>query len=401
MTFLLNSDKGAYIWGCGLLGRSLFAAINRRGLADKVAGFIDSNAKMQGTSFQEKIVYPPDVAGGSRVIVAAAKKTAPIFEQLARSGVEGCDIFDVSRCPELGHWSIELVNGCNLKCPSCPRGNYGNTMGKKIMPVELFSKIIKHISKIDEFVSYIAIYNWGDSLLYPYLPQILEILNDGKFYIAASSNLSMPKPDLDSVAKHLRCGELRVSVSGFSSDIYGRSHKGGNIDTVKRNMVKLREKLTEYNNNDIQVKVVYHIYKHNLHQVKLMEDFATELGFVFDPIKAILFPVEHLTDFVESGSSRSVEFNSMADNMLESVESVLQRGREEKLCKFWRQNNVDVDGAVTLCCISFDRNINTIADTILQIETTDELLRRKTVHPTCRKCMHYKINQFVWGDLWV
>ena len=393
----------AWIWGAGLLGRSLYSVLKRNGLADLVIGFVDSNPTVQGQSFLGLPVKSPAVVGNDgRVIVAAAKAVEAIYRKPVESaGLKIENVFDVNRYPELGHWSVEIVGACNLKCPSCPRGNFGSVTGKRIMRPEQFAAMIDHIEKINRWTSYVAIYNWGDTLLHPNLKEILDILNARRFYIAASSNLSMPKPDIETVAQNLRCGELRISLSGFTQEIYGRSHRGGDIELVKSNMRRLRACLDAADNKDIQVKVVYHIYKHNAHEVPLMREFAESLGFVFDPIKAILFPVEHMIDYLEKGCSSSVDFNEMADYMLEPLGEVLQRGTPHDVCKFWKQNNVDVDGAVTLCCITFDRTRNTIADNLLVEESVGSLIERKRSHPMCTECMSHRIDQFVWGDLWV
>jgi len=402
MSDFLADDQPAYIWGAGLLGRSIYASINRNGLSRKIVGFVDSNPSVQGKSFLNIPVLGPDVLKrDDKIIVAAAKNDAPILDFAARIGIAATHIFSLNRYPELGHWSVEVVGACNLRCPSCPRGNYTATAGKRVMKPDQFAEVVSHIDRIDPAASYIAIYNWGDTLLHPNLSDIIDVLNEKKFYIAASSNLSMPKPDLESVAKKLRCGELRISLSGFTQEIYGQSHRGGDIEVVKSNMRKLRQALDDHKNADIQVKVIYHIYKHNQHEVDLMRAYAESLDFVFDQIKAILFPVEHMIDYVSKGGSSSDDFNRMADNMLHPVAEVLQRGEPRIVCKFWKQNNVDVDGAVTLCCITFDRLKNTIVDNVLDVRGIGEIMSRKVVHPTCQVCMAHKIDQFVWGDLWV
>jgi len=397
-------SKGpAWIWGAGLLGRSLYSVLKRNGLSGQVAGFIDSNPTVQGRSFLGVPVEGAAAIGPrGRVIVAAAKNVEAIYHRLVDSAEAGSEnVFDINRYPELGHWSIEIVGACNLKCPSCPRGNFGTVAGKRVMRPERFAAIVDHIAKIDRGTSYVAIYNWGDTLLHPNLKEILDILNERLFYIAASSNLSMPKPNLETIAQELRCGELRISLSGFTQEVYGRSHRGGDIELVKSNMRQLRACLDAAGNHDIQVKVVYHVYKHNAHEVSLMKEFAESLGFVFDPIKAILFPVEHMMDYLDKGCSSSEDFNNMAEYMLEPLRQVLRRGSPHSICKFWKQNNIDVDGAVTLCCITFDRTRNTIAHDVLAEGSVGALLARKRSHPMCSGCMSHSIDQFVWGDLWV
>jgi len=395
--FLNNSSEETYIWGNGLRGRALYAGIRRLGLEKKINGFIDSNARLNNSTFLGKKIIKPKLNKNFKIINCVSKFGGEITKYFKSD-----DILDTNEFSDLGHWSIELMDVCNLKCPSCPRGNYEKIKNEKnYMDVSNFQEIVNHIEKIDKMSSYIALYNWGDPLLHPKLHKIFEYLNKKKYYVALSSNLSMPKPNLSLIAKKIKCGELRISLSGFTQETYGKTHNKGNIELVKENMILLSRELKNKNNKDIQVKVVYHIYKHNIHEVELMKKFSENLNFTFDPIKAILFPVEHLINYVERGTTSSIEFNSMVDNMLEPVNQVLARGASSsKKCKFWDQHDIMVDGSVNLCCITYDNFKNRAANDILNITDSNELTTRKRNHPTCIKCMNYNIDQFVWGDLW-
>jgi MoaA/NifB/PqqE/SkfB family radical SAM enzyme len=394
-------NQNVYIWGAGLMGRSFYTMISRHGLSENVKGFIDINTSTIGKSFAgKKIFAPTELKNNTSIIIAVAKDSASIKEFLLENNLE-VNFFDLNNYQELGHWSIEIVGACNLRCPSCPRGNFTQPEGKKFMKYEAVIDTVNHIFKIDPSTSYIALYNWGDTFLYKNLSKLLEELSKLDIYIATSSNLSMPKPDLETLVKNLRKGELRISLSGFTQDIYEYSHEGGNIEIVKKNMVLLKNLIEKYNNYDLQVKVVYHKYKHNIHEVELMKKFSEDLGFSFDPINAILFPVEHILDYLDFGIAKSEKFNKMANNLLMPLNELLKDSARSNTCKFWKQNDIDVDGGVTLCCITFDRNINTVANSIFEIDNLDSLLKKKMSNPLCGKCMNRKVDRFVWGDLWV
>ena len=83
---------------------------------------------------------------------------------------------------------IDIVGTCNLRCPSCPTGNFlppdftsvprpTGTMSPELFR-EIALKIAKHQNPCDTFL---GLYNYGEPLLHPKLTKILEISNELNF----------------------------------------------------------------------------------------------------------------------------------------------------------------------------------------------------------------------------
>jgi hypothetical protein len=75
---------------------------------------------------------------------------------------------------------------------------------------------------------------------------------------------------------------FRISLSGFTQEVYGYTHRGGNIERVKQHMVELAE-AKRRQNATTNIHVLYHRYKHNLRDEASMRDFAHGPGIGFQP----------------------------------------------------------------------------------------------------------------------
>src|ERR1043166_7778035 len=93
-----------------------------------------------------------------------------------------------------------------------------------------------------------------------------------------SSNLNVLREPEALLAEHP--DYLRVSVSGFTQEIYARGHREGDIERVKHNMGRLAAARDAVQSNT-HIEVYYHRYADNAHELPLMQDFAASLGFPF------------------------------------------------------------------------------------------------------------------------
>ncbi len=83
---------------------------------------------------------------------------------------------------------IENSADCNLRCPACPTV-YAPDYPRKIMPMDLFEKILSHIST--EYFSKCALMGWGEPLLDSTYFVKLNLLKKKGFFVGSTSNFTL------------------------------------------------------------------------------------------------------------------------------------------------------------------------------------------------------------------
>lgn len=290
------------------------------------------------------------------------------------------------------NYIIEVVGTCNLRCPSCPVGNLGDAgRGRGFMDVGLFSQIVDKIRREapSKHVS-LWLFNWGEPLLHPEIARMIRIGREAGFPVVLSSNLNH-KHDF---RKAIEAGpsQLIISTSGFTQDVYRRTHRRGDIEVVKANMRKLREHMDEFR-SQMTVNVAYHLYRHNLLDANPMAAYAQSLGFRFDPTIAFLQPIEKLVQAVErrlEGEDRNV-----VDLMLEHpiLGKILRREKLSGVTDCSLRTNmmtINHDGAVALCCGVYESQ-NMLGVNFLDL-THEQLQARKYEHDFCKTCFKHGFN---------
>src|SRR3979411_1097275 len=79
--------------------------------------------------------------------------------------VQHCLRQRLSRCQRAGHYYfIDVVGSCNLRCPSCPGGNWGPPAAKGTMDVDRFRRVIDKIVSWHDRSQHlwVDLYNWGE-----------------------------------------------------------------------------------------------------------------------------------------------------------------------------------------------------------------------------------------------
>lgn len=292
-------------------------------------------------------------------------------------------------------FNIDVLGSCNLRCPSCPVGNSRDVkLPTGFMDPPLLAAIIaKAKSECD--VSGVGLYNWTEPILHPRLPELIRIVESNGLPCYLSSNLNQMR-NIDAVLAENPHG-FRISLSGFTQAAYGYTHRGGDIEHVKRNMVELadarkRQKATT------SIHVLYHRYKHNLADEAPMRQFAHSLGIGFEGVWAFMMPLEKILAYVNDDPTEAVvtdEDHALIDNLalpLKEAIAASERHRDQP-CKLRdEQMTLDFEGNVQLCCATFDSRRFTLAKYLSC--SFEELQRRKYAHDMCGRCMRRGVHVY-------
>lgn len=394
------ADRPVYLWGARQDGLSMCKVLERLGCPP--AGFIDNSVSMQGKMVLEYAVHAP-----TEILAVSSPKpyiiiTSPFFadeisEQCIAAGLATPEDFIVHSEVQQFDYQIDISGPCNLRCISCPQGNFGMKPKAGFMDNLTFEKVLTKIIAEDPFVGAVSLYNWGEPLLNPHLPEILQIANSKGIHTAISSNLNMEK-DFTDVIK-ARPTWFRVSVSGFGES-YEVTHTGGSWPLFLHNIHRLKELMDEYH-PDMQVEVFYHIYRHNNGEdLRKMKELCDQLGFTFRFRHAALAPLENIEAVIE-GRPLSPEAEMTRQLQIFPVEEVMEiaRRQQDRPCFYKRCLWITWDLRVANCMEWFSPDLSLVPDDFLSTPLKKIIAARKD-NEFCNRCQEKAIHRcyVVYGD---
>jgi MoaA/NifB/PqqE/SkfB family radical SAM enzyme len=279
----------------------------------------------------------------------------------------------------------DLVGSCNLKCPSCPMGSMRGVNPKGFTSDELFFAILDKLKREFAHCRQLHFYNWTEPLLHPRIGDYCEAASQMGFHTHLSSNLNH-LPDAEGI---LRSGikTLRISLSGFTQPTYAIGHAGGDIEKVKVNMQRLAA-ARDATRSSARIHVYFHKYRHNLHELGLMESLARDLGFDFLADWAYLMPLEKVLVHVDgtlSESERAFADAHFVPRLEDGLRLMRDSGAATRPCELIEQLVLDHRGRARLCCATFDHRANDLGD-YLQLDWR-ALQQSRYAHDTCSACM--------------
>jgi len=291
------------------------------------------------------------------------------------------------------HFHVDILGTCNLTCPSCPVGNSANIKAPTgHMSLELLDKILKKATAECEVTGF-ALYNWTEPLLHPKLPDMIRLIRSYEINCLLSANLNLIK-NINAVME-ANPGGLRITVSGFTQEQYGWTHRDGDIEVVKKNMAEVA-RAKERSGATTNVTVGFLRYLGNHDDELKMKEYATSLGFGFEPLWAYLMPLEKVLAYAEPDSI-DVELTHDDRELINRLALPLDRSIEvakkykERPCNLRdRQMALNFRGEVMLCCTVYDQGKYKLAnflDTPL-----DELQDVKYRHSMCGSCMKHGLH---------
>jgi len=393
-------NRDVYLWGARQDGLSMCRVLERFGLHP--AGFIDNSVSLQGKSVLNYPVHAPGEIlsrTGPRpyIIITSPFFADEISEQCAAAGLKSPDDFMTHADLQRFDYQIDISGPCNLRCISCPQGNFGPKAKGGFMDAATFEKVLGKVLSEDPFVGAVSLYNWGEPLLNPHLPEILRIAESKGIHTAISSNLNIEK-NLTEVIK-ARPTWFRVSVSGFGAS-YEVTHTGGSWPLFEGNLRRLKE-LQDLHHPDLQVEVFYHIYRHNNGEdFQKMRALCDRLGFTFRFRHAALAPLENV-DAVIGGRPISPEAERTRELQIFPVEEVMEiaRSQKERPCYYKRCLWITWDLRVAQCMEWFSPELSLVPGDFLSTPL-EEIVKAREQSAFCRGCQEKALHRcyVVYGD---
>jgi MoaA/NifB/PqqE/SkfB family radical SAM enzyme len=292
---------------------------------------------------------------------------------------------------------IDVIGACNVRCPTCPVGNFPEAaQAQGLMTPELLDRILAK-ARSECVLDSVGLYNWTEPLLHPRIADLVRIVHSHGVPCLLSANLNLAR-NLEALLKE-NPEFLRVTVSGFTQETYGITHKRGQIERVKANMTELARVRTEVGART-GVQVGYLRYLTNLHEEQAMRQFAEGLGFEFLPMWAFMLPLEKVLGYrgepgfeVPTAEDRRT-INMLALPLDEALDAARLNGNR-RCGLLENQVAMDVKGDVQLCCNVYDPAKYTIANFLdTPLERIQGLRHAGT---TCAACMKHGAHDYYVG----
>lgn len=301
----------------------------------------------------------------------------------------------VSRLPKFSFIIDPLGFGaCNLTCPSCPVGNMPEVSNPKglLEPALLRSILEKAVAECN--LEFVCLYNWTEPLLHPHLPELLRVIRSFGIPCELSTNLNKMK-NIEAVLAE-NPTRLKISTSGFTQDVYSITHRGGDIEVVKRNMMELVETKKRVGSTT-EIDLLFHRYKGNLHDELPMKNYCAELGIHFVPMWAFMIPVEKVMSYMDRDGevAISAEDYDVMERLLIPVPEALaaaQKHRKKACSLQTKQMTLDCHGNVQLCCATYDSTQYTLGSYL--DHSIEELQALKYSNDTCTRCMNHGVHVY-------
>lgn len=242
---------------------------------------------------------------------------------------------------------VEISGICNLKCAMCPRYSDNSFPPQNpFMSFDLFKKIIDRFYDEGKGVYFLELANWGEPLLHPQINEFIKYyktkFSNGYVYIATNLNYL---PDLDGFINS-GVDEIRISLSGFSQEVYAVNNIGGNIEKVKENVIKLAESRDKYKKN-VKIFLNFQSLKYNQKERDFLKNFCRKNKILFSEIKMFIPSVETGINYFQNGVLKEHYAQFIDIKNYRTLISPIE-------CKLRRSIVIDYDGNVWRCCGSYN-----------------------------------------------
>ncbi|MBI2470485.1 MAG: SPASM domain-containing protein [Planctomycetes bacterium] len=241
--------------------------------------------------------------------------------------------------------SIESGNLCNLRCPLCPTGQQDKSAKKGFISFDLFKKVI---DEIGQHLTMIRLYNWGEPTLNKDLLRMIQYAKERDIDIKISTNLSMKMED-DQIEALLKAGleKIYISCNGASSETYLKYHVGGDFGLVMDNMKRLVQKKREIPGCHTKFVWLFHIFKHNEHEIETAKELAQIIGIKIKISKMRPDMGKEIFETTQKALERDKAW--IPDNSEYTVVSTKRKKRIGCMLP-WTETMINWDGSILPCC---------------------------------------------------
>jgi radical SAM protein with 4Fe4S-binding SPASM domain len=244
--------------------------------------------------------------------------------------------------------TIESGNVCNLRCPLCPTGQRDVSAKKGFLS---FSDFKRFIDEVGKNLLLIRLYNWGEPLLNKDFVKMVEYANSKKIAVKISTNLSLPIEDTQAEALiKANLQKIYVSCDGASNSTYSTYHIDGDYGKVISNMRLLLEKKKQLKNHYTEIVWLFHVFRHNEHEINTAKLMAKEIGIKLTINKMRTDMGKEIFETADKSIERDSEW--LPVNPEYNIFDVAEKKPKNRFsCDLlWSETVINWDGSILPCC---------------------------------------------------
>lgn len=201
---------------------------------------------------------------------------------------------------------LDISSRCNMYCITCRRScseliDISRQMELKTalgsMTMECFRQIIDdlHLETL-----LFSLYATGEPLLNNRVTEMVEYASQRGVATMLSTNGMLLDAQMSEKLLSAGVDYCKVAVSGFTQDVYGVYHRGGDVTKVLGNIAQF-EKIRKKLRLRCMVVVDYVLFEHNRHEEQAVRSFCREQGMTFTLRYGRVFEDSGISSPSESG----------------------------------------------------------------------------------------------------
>ena len=292
--------------------------------------------------------------------------------------------------------SVESGNICDLRCPLCPTGQGDRSAAKGMLSLASFEKILDQLGR--DLIT-IRLYNWGEPLLNTDLVRMCELAFARRVSVKISSHLNDLSPAVAEGLLRARVKKIYVSADGATAESYARYRVGGDWKRVMDNVRLLVAKREELGAYFTRIVWLFHVFKHNEHEIPLARDLARELGVELQLNAARTDMGKEIFETAGQALARDGHWLPEGKEHLAFDRETKTAQRETRCLLPWKDTAINWDGKVLACCSVYsethhygsihERDFAEIWNGVPYTEARREILgmspTRDTICKTCKR----------------
>lgn len=247
--------------------------------------------------------------------------------------------------------TVESGNVCELRCPLCPTGQRDRSATKGFLPMETFQRVMDQLGR--DLIT-IRLYNWGEPLLNKELVRMCELAYARRVSVKISSHLNGLTPELAEGLLRAKVKKIYISADGATPESYAQYRRGGDFERVMANIRLLVATKRELGNVFTRVIWLFHVFRHNEHEVPEARRLARELGIDLQLNRARTDMGKEIFESVETALARDGDWLPEGDEYC-AYDREQKAAQREPVCHLpWKDTAINWDGRVLACCSVYD-----------------------------------------------